>query len=468
MTMASPHLTKYLRWWYVWAVLCFVPTLFFYYVGEEAVFTLSSLEMWQRKEFMNTVMYGTLGGGGNGRPPLFNWLVIALAQLLGWSHVLLAARIVTVSATLATSLTLAWLAQQLWRDKTIAWMAALLYLLTADVLFYRGWLSYADPLFAMFVVLAIAQTWVACQRKSFCLLAAAALATFAAMLTKALTVYVFLGINWLVLQSQPDYHRFLLRWRAWGIYALALVLPLIWFKLGSQEVDQQASLTRDILQKLVLPQWGDYGLRLVSYPVEMFLRLVPASFFVVWVYWQQRKLAQQPVTEVRLAVWMVLLNFLPYWLAPSGGPRYVLPVYALLVLAGAYCAVRQFSGLAVKLWVLGLLALATLTNLIAYPYYQKEVRGRNYVQMANEIVSRYGQYPLYASNVSSVGLAVVAEINALRSAQPAVIWPPPDFNNGIVIAHAPSDVAGTVLRKLQVGNDALWLICRGAACAASR
>lgn len=466
MSMAPLHLAKYLRWWYVWAVLCFAPTLFFYYVGEEAVFTLNSLEMWQRQEFMNTVMYGTLGGGGNGRPPLFNWLMIALAQALGWSHVLLAARIVTVAATLTTSLTLAWLAQQLWRDKTIAWMAALLYLVTADVLFYRGWLAYADPLFAMFVVLAIAQTWVACQRKSFFLLAAAALATFAAVLTKALTVYVFLGIGWLVLQSQPDYRRFLLRWQAWCIYLLALLLPLIWFKLGTQVVDQQASLWRDILQKLVLPQWGDYGLRLLRYPVEMFVRLLPASFFVSAFYWRQRRLAQPPDTALRLALWMALLNFLPYWLVPSGGARHVLPAYALLVLAGAYCAVRKFSWRTVKRWVLSLLALATFTNLLAYPYYQKAVRGRNYAQMANEIVRRYGQYPLYASNVSSVGLAVVAEIDTARLAQPAVIWPPPDFNNGIVIVRAPGDIAGRVLRKLQVGNDAVWLICRGAACAA--
>lgn len=466
--MIPPPISTQIRRCYVWAVLCFVPTLFFYYVGEEAVFTLNSMEMWQRQEFMSTVMYGSLGGGGNGRPPLFSWLMIPLAQLVGWNHVLVASRIITVCATLGTSLTVAWLAQQLWRDKTIAWMAALLYLVTADVLLYRGWLSYADPLFAMLVVLAIALTWVACLRTSFFLLAVAVLAAFAALLTKALTVYIFLGISWLVLQTQPDYRRFLLRPQAWCLYTVALVLPLIWFKLGSHDVNQQATLSRDILEKLVVPQWGDYLLRLLSYPLEMFLRLMPASVFIGYVLWRKRSAADTPPVAVRLALWMVLLNFLPYWLAPSGGPRYVLPIYALLVLPAAYFAVHQFARLAVKKWVIGLLTVATATNLIVYPYYQKKVRGQNYAQMAQQIVSQYGRFPLYATNVSSVGLAVVAHIDSMRFAQPALVWPPADFQDGIVIAHAETDVAGTLLRKLQIDNDAVLLICRGAACATAR
>ena len=44
------------------AILCFIPTLFYYYVGEEAVFTLNSIEMWQHQEFRSVIMYGSIGG----------------------------------------------------------------------------------------------------------------------------------------------------------------------------------------------------------------------------------------------------------------------------------------------------------------------------------------------------------------------------------------------------------------------
>jgi 4-amino-4-deoxy-L-arabinose transferase-like glycosyltransferase len=365
-------------------------------------------------------------------------------------------------------LTVGCLSYQLWRDKRVAWMAALLYLLTADVLLYRGWLAYADPLFAMLVVMAISMTWVACLRGSYWLLAGALLTAFAAMLTKALTVYVFLGICWLVLQTQADYRRFLLRWQAWCLYALALLMPLLWFKLGSPDVDQHASLLRDIAEKLVVPQWRDYLLRLLSFPLEMFLRLMPASVFIAYVLWHRRSAEQAPVPAVRMALWMALLNFLPYWLAPSGGTRYVLPIYALLVLPAAYFAAHQFARLAVKKWVLGLITLAFVTNLIIYPTYQRKVRGQNYARMAEHIVSQYGKFPLYATNVTSVGLSVVAHINSKRLTQPALVWPPSDFQHGIVIAHTENDVAGTLLKKLQLDNDGLVLICRGAACVAQK
>ncbi len=80
-----------------------------------------------------------------------NWLMIPIANLIGWEHVLVASRLVSVGATLGTSLTVAWLAHQLRRNESVTWVAAILYLVTADVMLYRGWLSYADPLFAMFV-----------------------------------------------------------------------------------------------------------------------------------------------------------------------------------------------------------------------------------------------------------------------------------------------------------------------------
>ena len=471
--MAEPGMSpappaSQIRRYYILAALCFVPTLFFYYVGEEAVFTLNSIEMWQRQEFINTVMYGALGGGGNGRPPLFNWLMIPLAHLMGWNHVLVASRIITVCATVGTSMTAAWLSYQLWRNKSIAWMSALLYLLTADVLLYRGWVSYADPLFSMFVVLAIALTWGACLRSSYWLLAGAVLAAFAALLTKAMTVYVFLGICWLVLLTQADYRRFLLRWQAWFLYALALLLPLLWFKLGSQDVDQQATLFRDVAEKLTVPQWREYLVRLMSFPVEMFLRLMPASVFITYVLWRQHRTDEATPPAVRLALWMVVLNFLPYWLAPSGGARYVLPIYALLALPAAYFAVHQFAHLAVQKWVVGLITLAIATNLVVYPYYQKKVRGENYARMAKHIVHQHGNFPLYATNVSSVGLAVVAHIGSMRHTQPALVWPPADFKHGVVIAHSESDVVGTLIGKLQIDNDAVVLICRGDACPAPR
>lgn len=465
----EPHLTTTLRRCYIWAALCFVPTLFFHYVGEEGVFTLNALEMWQRGEYLRTFMYGAPDGGGNGRPPLFNWLIIALAQLLGWPQVLLASRFVTLTATLGTSLSVGWLAHQLWRDRTVTWMAALLYLVTADVLLYRGWLAYADPLLALFVVMALALTWAASLRRSYALLALAMLAIFAAMLTKALTAYVFWLTCVLVLGSAQEHRRFLLAPRAWLCYALGATLPAIWFALGARNPEQPTRLIGDILARLTFTGWGDYLTHLLSYPIEMGARLLPGTFFAALIVWQGHRHPGRAATALpdaaRLSLWMALLCIAPYWLAPTGGPRYVLPIYALLVLPMAYAAVHILALAHVRRWVIGLLTLATLLNLLIYPYYQRTVRGANYAQMAQQIVQRHGSHPIYATNVTSVGLSVVAHINTLRWPQPAVIWPPADLADGIVIARDPSDFRGQSLGTLKIGRDSVVLLCRGRACA---
>jgi hypothetical protein len=452
--------------WYLFAVLCFVPTLFFYYVGEEGVFTLNSLEMWQRQEFMSTVMYGAIGGGG-GRPPLFNWLMIPIANFIGWENVLIASRIVTVSATISTSLIIGWLAHQLWRDKSISWLAALLYLVTADVMLDHGWQSYADPLFSMFVVLSIALAWGACLRNSYWLLGAAMVATFAAFLTKAFTVYVFFGISLLILISIADFRRFLLNPRAWGIYVFAVLMPLIWLKLGTHDAAQDTKMASDILEKLAVPNIADYLKRLVIYPAEMLIRLMPASFFIGYFIFRQRDIVLQH-PAVRISLLIALFNFLPYLLSPQGGVRYVIPVFAFVVLAAAYLLMQKNSPFQIKKWLIVMLAIGFVARFLIFPYYQKTVRGENYAQMAKEIVAKYGQYPLYATNVSSVGLSVVANIDSMQSNRPALIWPPSDFKEGIVIAYSPNDVPGLLLRTLHINGDSVNLICRGAACTAEK
>jgi 4-amino-4-deoxy-L-arabinose transferase-like glycosyltransferase len=447
-----------------WAILCFIPTLFYYYVGEEGVFTLNSIEMWQHQEFKDVVMYGSVGG----RPPLFSWLMIPVALLVGWENVLVASRIVTVMATIGTGCIIAWLAMQLWRDKTVSWTAGILYLVTADVMLYRGWLSYADPLYSMFVVFSIALVWVACLRNNHVMLVAAIFISFAAFLTKALTVYLFLGISMLVLSSNTSYRRFLLSPRAWSVYAVGLLLPLLWLKLGTTDAGQGLHLSNDILDKLAVPDASAYLLRLVSYPTEVLARLFPASFFIGYFLIRLRATVCQQ-TAVRISLLIALLNFMPYLIAPEGGIRYVLPIYAFVVLAAAYLVVQKTSPFQIKNWIVGMLAIGTILKALVFPYYQKVYRGENYRLMASEILTQYGQYPLYVTNTSSVGLSVAAHIDSMRLGQPAITLPPADFKEGIVIAYAPEDVPGRLLRELKIkGGKGIYLICRGVACGAEK
>ena len=148
------------RWWvlYLVAAATFLPAIGFHYVGEEAIFPISSLEMWYHGEWVKQVFYG----GNLKHNPLYNWLIIPLASAAGWEHMLGVARAITIAATIGCGGVLAWLCRALYQDNAFAAFAGLIYLTLADVFFYRGWLAYADPLFAFFVFGAIACLWVAC------------------------------------------------------------------------------------------------------------------------------------------------------------------------------------------------------------------------------------------------------------------------------------------------------------------
>src|ERR1700674_4184701 len=120
---ARPQLSTRLWLLYAAAAASFLTTLDLPYVGEEGVYTISSLEMWLSRDFLIPTLYG----GVYGRPPLYNWLIIPVANLFGWDDVLAAAHLVTAVATVLTGLVLAWLAVTLTSKRVLAGLAAVIY-----------------------------------------------------------------------------------------------------------------------------------------------------------------------------------------------------------------------------------------------------------------------------------------------------------------------------------------------------
>src|SRR5271157_1144551 len=84
------------------AGLSFLLTLPLEYIGQESVYPLVSYEMWFYGKYLTPSMYGMYYL----RPPLYHWMIIPIAQLIGWNHMLVAARLVAMTATLSTALLL--------------------------------------------------------------------------------------------------------------------------------------------------------------------------------------------------------------------------------------------------------------------------------------------------------------------------------------------------------------------------
>jgi 4-amino-4-deoxy-L-arabinose transferase-like glycosyltransferase len=453
-----------LQWLCALAAASFLPAIAFYYVGEEAIFPISSLEMWQRGEWVQQILYGT----NIRHNPLLNWLIIPLASLAGWEQVLAVTRAITIAATVGTAVVLAWLCKALYRDTAFPIFAALVYLTLADSFFFRGWLAYADPLFAFFAFGSMACLWLACRRASLGLLALGAAALFCAFMTKALTAYVFYaGAALVLLCADRSYRTFLLRPASWAIHLAAVALPVGWLFLLPENAGQGSRMFAEIVAKLGLEGIGPYLLKFVTYPFEAFVRFAPATLVAAYYVWRRR---ERPLAaddrDARIAFWIALVNFLPYWLAPQSSMRYLMPLYplaGLLIARVLWHAGAAAVATAVR-WLTAVIAIKFIVVFVAFPVYQDQYRGRSYEQAARDILSRTAGQPLYVSNASASGLSVTAHLDVLRLPARALTFPPSDWESGFVLAYEPDAAVGRLVETYRFGGSVLYLLCRGRAC----
>lgn len=465
------------------AALSFLTAFNHFCIGEEAIFPITSMEMWQDGVWLKQYLFG----GDVQHNPLFNWLIIAFSNLFGWTHTLGVARGLTICATLATASVLAWLTWRLFRERSFAAFAALIYLTFEDVLMYHGWLAYVDPLFALFIFTSIAALWIACAEQRAALLWVAAIALTCAFLTKAYTAYVFYGAALLVLARTGAHRKLLFGRLSLAAHAAMLFAPLLWFALIPAGQEQSGRMFKEILSKLTPPDIAGYLTKLALYPMEIWSGLLPAGILAIYFALRGRiKIGETQPGHVRDALLITALNFLPYWLAPQSGVRYLLPIYPLFALIAARLIWRAGDSAirTTRRWLAITIALNFVLGLIVIPYYQHKYRGENYALAAADIVSLTRGQPLYNVDVTTNGMNVTFYINQLRYPQHALQYPPREFNpdfslgegralaravpatgqSGFVIAMPADARIGTLVKEYQLGGDKLYLLCRGSAC----
>jgi 4-amino-4-deoxy-L-arabinose transferase-like glycosyltransferase len=446
------------------AALSSLAALPLYFVGEEGILAITSLEMWHRGEWLHLWLFG----GDQSHGMFANWLIIPVASMFGWDKVLQVTRTIMIVSTAATGGVLFLLVHRLYRNHGLAVFAAAVYVTFADVLFYRGWLGYRDPLFGFLVFSSVATLWIAAKERRLGWLGASCVLLTLAFLTKGLTAYVFFASAAVILALQARERSFLLRPTVLFLVVLSALAPLLWFQFVLGGTGTGARMTSEILDKLSLEGAGAYALKLVAYPVEVLLRLAPASLLALFYLYRQPAARGVLASDValRTALLIGLLGFLPYWLAPQSHIRYLAPVLPLfaLVIAVAIWSSGERPIVTTTKWLWAAVALKMIVVLAVFPYYQQHYRGENYAAAARDITARTTGHPLYTNNVSASGLSVAAHIDILRLPLPPLTFPPAKWDSGFVIVYEPDATLGRVTQRYRLGGDDLYLLCRGTAC----
>jgi len=445
------------------AALSFIPTLWLYSVGEEGLYTISSMEMWESKDWLIQTVYGI----NQQRPPLMNWLVIGVSSLIGWSHVLVATRIVTIAATLGMVGWLYWLCKKLFHDPSFALFTSLACLSLLDLILYRGWLAYTDPVFSFFTFGAITTLWVATAERHKGWLFASIILVSCALLTKAITAYLFYATAVFVLLFNRPQRDFLLSPRAILILSSIAIVPYVWLASLPKLNGQGASLLYEIQLKLSSIDGTDYLARLFAYPLEAALRFAPVSLIALYLLFRKRDL--QPETtkdQYQAGLFIALLSILPYWLAPQGGIRYLLPMYPIIALICAriiWRAGESTRNLTMN-WFAAIIAFKFVFVLLIAPYYQSHVRGENYVTAARDIMRKTAGYPVYVKDFRDVAESIVTQIDIDRYPLPTLKSPPEGWDNGFLLSENDDPSKGKLFEEIPLGGNHIYLLCRGSAC----
>jgi len=441
------------------ASLTFVFSLWYPYVSEEGVYTITSIEMWSHHQWL----LPTLFGSNYGRPPVFNWLIIPTANLFGWTQMLVAARLITALATVATGIVLAWLAKALTRDNLFAALCAIVFF-SCDILFYRGWLAVSDSLFAFFIFTAIASVWVGLYTGRTYLFWLAVIWITLGALTKVQTAYVFYLVALGVLFLNSDYRKLLITINCLFAHIFGLGLFIVWYYVLAHGA--HLGTAGDIITKFYGINWLQYLNQLWSFPLETALRFLPASGIILYLWFHKRlKLAIDKQHWLFTAALIFIINWLPYWLSPDNCIRYIQPIYPVAALIMSYFifqAKEHWVGLMVK-WFIVLLVLKVLFVAIFFPYYQNNYRG-NYQMVAKDVINRVHDFPLYAFDTSATGISVTANIDSLIYPKLPLAGPPEEWNTGFVLSYNNDPKLGALVESYKLGGNSLYLLCRGAAC----
>ena len=445
------------------ALFCWLPHP---YYGEEPVYSITTIETWFDGSWLNPMQLGRQYG----RPPLMNWLAMPLVWLLGWDHLLLATRILSVASTIASTALLAWFARHLSQDRLLPALAAACYL-TGDLLLRRGWMGYSDPLFSIATFGAMVSLWLALDRRSVKFLALAGLAVTAAFLVKALTAYAFYGTAGLVLLWRHPNRRFLLSPASLLIdAAVAAFVPLWVFVIAGGA--QGEGLIHDFLLRAQPRSVGAYILGLLSFWAEVPLRLLPVSALLLALLIRPPKPdAADPATGdcpswmVSLR-WIVLLGALPYLATPDNHMRHLLPLYPFFALIVAELALRRGRRYLALLHItlIGWIVVTVPLALVISPWLEARHKG-DAAAIAALIADATKGHPLYTLDGSSEILAVVAELDMLRLPGAPVVAPLHPLDNVFYIGKpgVPPRYGRETLRY-PMGQMSLVLYCKGDAC----
>ena len=429
------------------------------YVGEEGLYAMKSYEMFVRGDYWHPSILGYVWP----HPPLYHWPIIGICQLIGWEHVDIAIRLVSVTASWLSAITVFLTARQLFREhRQAGWLAALVYLSMGEVSFWYGWLGYADATFGFFIFSAIAALWLALEKRHVPLFLLSLILISLAFLTKNFTAYILYSLAGLVLLQRLGRWRLLLHPGFIIPGVAALGVPWLFQLLVVQSGSSNAITTfRDAMRNFSGHGILDYLKHWLTYPLLFAFRAMPVSLVLIWLWLRRKVTFERHPTLVTLTL-VLAVCFAPFWVSAGGTPRYLVPLYGLVALL-LTCLLLQLEPAHYRLALKAIVVVVILKipySLGILPYIKDWRPERDVKAVAVEIANIVGDKPLLSHNDVSTGLAVAAYLDVWQHRNPPIVWDYGKAHGVYVLAETSEPATGELVQKWPLRGDTVYLYWR--------
>lgn len=371
-------------WWVVAFTLALALPALLLHLGwqpllvDEPIRALVALEMHYSDHFFAPTLQGL---PYYNKPPLFNWLLVALFRLTGRQDEFIL-RLPTIAALLLYTAAL-WRVLRPQLGSRLAFTVALAFATTGRVLFYDSFLGLIDLWHACLTWLSFMAVWYLGQRGQWTRLFVLTYAlTAVGFLLKGLPSVVFQGIALLVYCLDTRQWRRLFGWQhALGGLVLLVILGTYFFVYSRHNSLETAlaTLWSQSSQRVVTAQPLGESIRYVLlFPFDFIKHFLPWTLLVLCLLvpgaW--RRVAGQPFLRYNALLFLAVLPV--YWLSPATIPRYLfmLVPLGLTVVIALYAQYQPAGVLLMRLLdklLLALLSIAAL-GLLAPPLLRLAMR----------------------------------------------------------------------------------------------
>jgi 4-amino-4-deoxy-L-arabinose transferase-like glycosyltransferase len=326
----------------IWAAVLILISLFIN-LGVQPVYleeprrALIAMEM---EESGNYIVPRQLGAFYYKKPPVYNWLLIGSAKLLGGYH-RWALRLPTILSLIGTLLLLYRIGRQ-HINPAFGRLWALSYVACGAIYFYFSMLGEIDLFYSLVTLGSMLAFFHYEQRGAWGLMFGVSYGLAAiGLLTKGLPSILFLGITvvvWLLYQKR---WRLLFSWHHLlgllvfgGIAGGYLVLYHQYNSLDNYLADL---FSESVGRTAVNNGLGQTLEHLLVFPLDTLKDTLPMSLLLL-LFATHKRLWQQVKAQPLLAFSTVvfLANFTVYWLSPGAKQRYIYMLYPLLLSLGVY------------------------------------------------------------------------------------------------------------------------------------